>query len=233
MISPFSNDIKQVIYNLLFLPSEDDLQISSSGTNRQFIENIIDEISCKESEKSFSKDFIGSFLILNNGAITIWELIYPDDDKEYNNYNLQILRNYSVINTIETIVTRDNNNDTKIEDKSLMLISSKYIQYLTKKYGVMERYSKLIDYIAAILYNDILFNLNCRPYYGKGVLINGRKYNDENEYITLAIIYFLFCKYFYNDILLKKFYNSIESMKLFESYDDFVEQNTKIYKYFN
>ena len=232
MISPFSNDIKQVIYNLLFLPSKDDLQISSSGTIKQFIENIIDEISCKESEKSFSNDF-SSFLILDNGAIMVWELIYPDNDMEYNDNELQLLRNYSVINDIQTVVSYDSTNNKLIEDVPLLLISSKYIQYLTRKYGIMERYPKLIDYIAEILYNDILFNLNCRPYYGKGVLINGRKYNDENEYIILAIIYFLFCKYNYNDILLKKFYESIESMKLFESYDDFVEQNTKLYKYFN
>lgn len=232
MISPFSNDIKQVIYNLLFLPSKDDLQISSSGTNRQFIENIIDEISCKESEKSFSNDF-SSFLILDNGAIMVWELIYPDNDMEYNDNELQLLRNYSVINDIQTVVSYDSTNNKLIEDVPLLLISSKYIQYLTRKYGIMERYPKLIDYIAEILYNDILFNLNCKPYYGKGVLINGRVYNDEAEYIKLAIIYFLFCKYNYNNILLKKFYNSIESMKLFESYDDFVEQNTKLYKYFN
>lgn len=233
MVSPFSNDIKQLIYNLLFLPSEDDLRIASLGVDKHFLKNTINEVSCKESKKSFSNDFINPFLLLDNGAITIWELIYPYDDIEYDNNDLQLIRNYSVINTIRTVVSYDNANNKIIKDVPVILISSKYIQYLTRKYGMMERYPKLIDYIAEILYNDVLFTLNCKPYYSKGVLVNGRTYNDESEYIKLAIIYFIFCKYSYSDILLKKIYDSIESMKLFKSYDDFLEQNTKIYKFFN
>lgn len=228
MVSPFSNDIKQLIYNLFFLPSKDDLQILSLGTDKHFFKNIINGIACKESEKSFSKDFISPFLIFDNIDIKIWEILYPEDDKEYDDDDLRLLRNYSVINTIETIVFYDKANNKLIADTPVVLISSKYIQYLTKKYGMMERNPKLIDYITEILYNVILCNLNHTHYYSKGVLINGRIYKDENEYIKLAIIYFLFCKYSYNDILLKRFYKSIESMKLFESYDEFVEQNKKL-----
>ena len=171
MVSPFSNDIKQLIYNLIFLPSKDDLQILSLGTDKHFFKNIIDGIACKESEKSFSKDFISPFLIFDNINIKIWEILYPEDDKEYDDNDLRLLRNYSVINTIETIVFYDKANNKLIADTPVVLISSKYIQYLTKKYGMMERNPKLIDYITEILYNVILCNLNHTHYYSKGVLI--------------------------------------------------------------
>ena len=104
---------------------------------------------------------------------------------------------------------------------------------------------KTLISITQLLYNKKQYGM---PYLFFGTLPNGRVYEEritEDKYshfsvrvymyYYLAIVYHLYCKYAndIDDLQLQRFYNSIKEMKLYDSYEDFVEENKKLKEILN
>lgn len=142
-----------------------------------------------------------------------------------------------------------NTGKSNVKDKDVYIITSEYARYLSEK-DSYQYYPAFIQYIYTLLKDHILYN---KKQYGMsylffGTLPNGRIYEEriiEDKYshfsvrvymyYYLAIVYHLYCKYA-NDIdnlQLQRFYNSIKEMKLYDSYEDFVEENKKLKEILN
>lgn len=143
-----------------------------------------------------------------------------------------------------------NTGKSNIKDKAVYIITSEYARYLSEK-DSYQYYPAFIQYIYTLLKDHILYN---KKQYGMAYLFfgtlppNGRIYKEriiEDKYshfsvrvymyYYLAIVYHLYCKYAndIDDLPLQRFYNSIKEMKLYDSYEDFVEENKKLKEILN
>lgn len=142
-----------------------------------------------------------------------------------------------------------NTGKSNVKDKDVYIITSEYARYLSEK-DSYQYYPAFIQYIYTLLKDHILYNKKQygMPYLFFGTLPNGRIYEEriiEDKYshfsvrvymyYYLAIVYHLYCKYAndIDDLPLQRFYSSIKDMKLYDSYEDFVEENKKLKEILN
>lgn len=234
MLSPFSNEIKKFVYSLDMIPKKDDLLISSIGSAA--LCNRIKELIAADKDKSyvpergyelFGEDNFVPIISFSNNDLIIYNLNYKDAYYENNDINFTELSYKEALDKTRIVSFSTYKENGIINDKKVLLISTKYAEYLSDVFGI-NKYYDFIKYITEIIFNSIIRYENGKVYYTSGVLLNGKKYISSYHYFYLAIIYHLYCKYANDDILLPQFYNSLSKFDLFESYDDFVQLNEKL-----
>lgn len=126
-------------------------------------------------------------------------------------------RHFTTIKLQMTYIGRDRNP----REREIFIVSTRYTEYLYNSFKIRE----LITYIEQLLLSTVL---NKMPASTRGLLPNGRSYKSINEYVELCIIYHLWTNYLESPEQCKLLYDKIEPLRLYESYEDFDEQNRKL-----
>ena len=257
MISAFSNEVRDLIYKLDSIPRPQDLLISSIGTDslvKRINTSIEQTIANKPSLWSkvnydlFKGDFV-PVIAFSTKKMIVYVLYYKDKTYSSSNIDFNNMTDLDIVHS--TLISNrypvkiiDKTGKSNVKDKDVYIITSEYARYLSEK-DLYQYYPAFIQYIYTLLKEYILYgkNHNRSPYLFSGVLPNGRIYETRVTegpvrvymYYYLAIIYHLYCKYTndIDDLPLQRFYNSIKEMKLFDSYEDFVEENKKLKEILN
>lgn len=258
MISAFSNEVRDLIYTLDSIPRKQDLLISSIGTDslvKRINTSITQAIANKPSWRInthydlFKGDFV-PVIAFSTKKMIVYVLYYKD--KIYMPSSIicndvsdrDIVYSTLIRNNWPVKIADKNTGESNVKDKAVYIISSEYARYLSEK-DLYQYYPAFIQYIYILLTDCILYSKKQYRlgYLYSGVLPNGRIYKTRVTegsvrvfmYYYLAIVYHLYCKYAndIDDLPLQRFYNSIKEMKLFDSYEDFVEENKKLKEILN
>ena len=257
MISAFSNEVRDLIYKLDSIPRPQDLLISSIGTDslvKRINTSIEQAITNKPSLWSkvnydlFKGDFV-PVIAFSTKKMIVYALYYKDktyssSNIDFNNMTDLDIAHSTLISNRCPVKIIDKTGKSNVKDKDVYIITSEYARYLSEK-DLYQYYPAFIQYIYTLLKEYILYGKkhNRLPYLFSGVLPNGKIYKTRVTegpvrvymYYYLAIVYHLYCKYAndIDDLPLQRFYNSIKEMKLFDSYEDFVEENKKLKEILN
>lgn len=258
MLSAFSNEVRDLIYKLDSIPRTQDLLISSIGTDslvKRIDTSITQAITNKPSWRInvhydlFKGDFVPT-IAFSTKKMIVYVLYYKDNTYSPSSMifndtsDLDIVRSTLIRNHWPVKIVDKNTGESNVKDKAVYIITSEYARYLSEK-DLYQYYPAFIQYIYTLLKDHILYSKKQYRlgYLFSGVLPNGRIYETRVTkgpvrvfmYYYLAIVYHLYCKYAndIDDLPLQRFYNSIKEMKLFDSYEDFVEENKKLKEILN
>lgn len=263
MISAFSNEVRDLIYKLDSIPRKQDLLISSIGTDslvKRIDTSITQAIYNKPSRMIkvhyglFKGDFVPAIAFSTKKKL-VYVLYYkdktylPSDTIFDNTSDSDIVLSTLIRNRWPVKIIDKNTGKSNVKDKTVYIITSEYARYLSEK-DSYQYYPAFIQYIYTLLRDHILYSKKQygMPHLFFGTLPNGRIYEEriiEDKYshfsvrvymyYYLAIVYHLYCKYAndIDDLPLQRFYSSIKEMKLYDSYEDFVEENKKLKEILN
>lgn len=239
MKSLFSEETRKLIYRLDTIPSESTIAIYSSNELSDIIENHIKSCTNNYTIHSYDNFFCKDrnpviIKIFSNDDLDCYNLIYSDgyNPMVFEKMSLSDIAHYAVLSSYTTYKDYSLNNELTIKDKQVVLISSNYFKELNENME-MKKYSSFITCIANIISKILLDADNHPMIYSHAVLPNQRVCYSRLEYLYLVIVYYLYCKYCHDEILLKYFYDNIAELQLYDTYEDFKFENEQIKKFLN